>query len=249
MSWYFSPSLNNYVGKNMKILKALLPVALLVLLSGCVQQNIKLKPEFITNKGKSIVIANMQYNAPGYYKKGSQGLLDVAIANAANEHLIKHLNNIDISNYESISYDFEGILLSKGYNAIVNDKLLESNGFQDYKLNDNQDENDYPKKDFRSLKDSSNADYLMIVEIKASGVERPYYGFIPTGAPVGMFRVATSIVDLNTNKYVWFQETQTDVAIEGEWDQPTEFPNLTDAIRKAEVLSRADVISALKSQF
>lgn len=207
---------------------------------------VKMKPEFIKNSNKTVMIAHSKYNAPDYYAKGSQGLLDIAISRGANEPLINYLNNIDISNYESVVYDFETSLNAKGYKTVVSDDVLDVSTYEDFEAPSSSDT--YAAVDYRKFKKEKGADYLLLIQIMKSGVERPYYGFIPTGKPVAMFNVIPCIIDLETNQIVWHSINHSISGIEGEWDQPPEFSNITEAIRKTQILSRSNIVNAFISE-
>ena len=59
----------------------------------------------------------------------------------------------------------------------------------------------------------------------------------PTAAPLAMFQVRGELIDLTNNQILWRASTaqkQNLVAIEGNWDQPPDYPNLTQAILRAE---------------
>jgi len=80
-------------------------------------------------------------------------------------------------------------------------------------------------------------DRLLLLSVDRFGAFRDYFVFVPTAAPLAMFQVRGELIDLTNNQILWRASTaqkQSLVAIEGNWDQPPDYPNLTQGIRRAE---------------
>ncbi len=92
------------------------------------------------------------------------------------------------------------------------------------------------ERDVRALAQREDLDVLLLVSVRRFGTIRPYYGFIPLGAPKGFFEVVGQMVDLKTNQLLWqtvIKEADAQVAVAEPWDQPPEFPNVDAAILQA----------------
>ena len=80
-------------------------------------------------------------------------------------------------------------------------------------------------------------DRLLVLSIDRFGAFRDYFVFVPTAAPTAMFQVSGELIDLTRNQVLWrvsMAEKQNLLAVEGRWDQPPDYPNLTQTIRCAE---------------
>jgi len=91
-------------------------------------------------------------------------------------------------------------------------------------------------RDIRALAQSQGIDVLLLISVRRFGTIRPYYGFIPLGAPKGFFEVKGQMVDLKTNALIWqtvMPETEASVEAADPWDQEPTYPNLDAAIVKA----------------
>lgn len=219
-----------------------LPALLLV---GCAgTKPIAVAPEFWELKGKSVGIVMAPSPVGGAYKAGSQGLLDVAISSAMAKGIDRYLQGIEL-------YAFD----------VVQDSLaagLEARGFSVRAFPDRKDVAALPQcddckakgkgfyqKDLSPITAGQGLDYLLIVQVLRFGTIRSYYGFIPLSAPQALVDANGVLVDLQTHRKVWEQPIQRVVKVEGPWDQPPEYPNLTKAIKAAMDGARAEVLRSL----
>jgi hypothetical protein len=215
----------------MKYLSALL---LSLFLIGCSAMKIAVNQQFWeNNQADRIGIIFTKQPQPYAYKLGSQGLLDIAINNLMASTLQKHLEEIDISGFQAVKDTFKTHFEEKGFHNIIflndtlNEKQLKTFSEGGKKFAD---------KDFRNFKQKYNIDFLIVISIAKYGTAREYYGFIPLGAPSGLFEANGMMVDLNNNKYIWYREMSDNESIkkvEGDWDQAPDYPNLTKAIMGA----------------
>ena len=76
-----------------------------------------------------------------------------------------------------------------------------------------------------------------LLSVDRCGAFRDYFVFVPTAAPLAMFHVSGELIDLTDNQIVWrvsMAEEQSLVAIGSNWEQPPDYPNLTQGISRAE---------------
>lgn len=85
------------------------------------------------------------------------------------------------------------------------------------------------RKDFRALAQQKGIDRLLVIEIRQLGFERTYTAYVPTGDPKAVFDGTVYLVDLKTNAYDWYEPVRLVRAADGPWDEPPQFPGLTNA--------------------
>jgi hypothetical protein len=85
------------------------------------------------------------------------------------------------------------------------------------------------KKDFRPLKDQYKVDHLVLIDITRLGFVRNYAAYISRGDPIAELDGTLAVVNLATNAYDFYQEINQSKGSEGGWDEPPDFPGLTNA--------------------
>ncbi len=215
-----------------------------LILGGCVsiQKPVSLDT---SNWGKNDTkIAILVNRLPtGYtYKAGSQGLLDIAINNATASDLTKHLESLDFSEFYVIRKEINDILSQKG----VNTNLLDANYYLP-ELSKFDKEGNYATLDYSSLKSSLGVDQLLIIDVYQLGTTRNYYGFIPISAPMAIFSGTGQLINLSNNKILWHHKVSITNAVNGNWDEPTTYPGLTNAIYQTLNQGKSQLITPLKN--
>ncbi len=94
----------------------------------------------------------------------------------------------------------------------------------------------YAPYDFRFLKNESGADYALVLDPRAFGLSRSYYGFVPTSPPAGYANMSVYLVNLSDNSIVGEYGTIIQEETYGEWDTPPEYKGLVAATKN--VLSK-----------
>jgi len=77
------------------------------------------------------------------------------------------------------------------------------------------------------------------------GTTRAYHGFLPLGAPSSYVAIVGQLVDLKTNKLLWYQTIESSEFAAGEWDEAPEYPNLMKAVSS----STDDAANRLRASF
>lgn len=214
-------------------------VALVVVLSGCVQYKpISLDAEFFKDRHSVIGVAAEAVPEADAHMLGGQGLLDIAINRSNAEKMIQQLKKLNLQRAAAIPNNLADALARRGFNVnnlgtIAVAKLPEFKADADPEL--------YAPRDFRELK-SKGIDRLLLVSVEQIGTSRNYYGFIPTGPPRALFTVTGKLVDLKTNKLMWYNRQEATAAIVDPWDQEPDFPNVSAAVLK----NMADGATALE---
>ena len=103
-----------------------------------------------------------------------------------------------------------------------------------------------PRRDFSALRAKYGIDKLLVLDITATGVSRPYSSYIPAGLPVSMVSGLAMIVDLKTNTFNWYLPLTTTRQADGAWDEEPKFPGLTNAYFQTVETVRDLVLVTLK---
>jgi hypothetical protein len=208
-------------------------VALLALgLSACAvtpTPSVKIDSSFYKDDTSSVGVYFIAPEKVDTYLDGASCLLCYAAAAAANGHLTKHIQTMNVNDMTEVKADIISILQEKGKKVELVNNELKLNKLKTYK----------PKTvgfadvDYTTLKDAVGVDKLLIVQIEMLGAQRLYSGYVPTSSPAGAVSGKMYMVDLATNKLELYQVINERVAVNGEWDEPASFPGVTAAYFQA----------------
>ena len=165
---------------------------------------------------------------------GPQDVLDQAIANAADARLRNYLETVEPSEFSQVTQTFSARLRAKGYTVSV---IAEPVARGQYAALRTKGANHVVDGDFAPIRTKYGVDRLVLLSIDRFGAFRDYFVFVPTAAPLAMVQASGELIDLTGNQALWrvsMEEKQNLVPIQGDWDQPPDYPNLTQAIRRAE---------------
>lgn len=199
-----------------------------LILGGC-SPRVMVKSDFWQDKTTKIGVVMAKIPRACPHTPSSQGLLDMAINNAAASTLDKYLSQIEITTFTPVTEEFVGELQKRGINAVKIDEIF--------------DKTEKPKEVSYTeyVKESAErfgVDKLIVLSVDMVGTSRLYYGFVPLSNPEGFCLAEGVMVDAKTTspKTVWHSDMQWKdgcVPTMQKWDQPPDYPNLTEAILKA----------------
>jgi len=84
-------------------------------------------------------------------------------------------------------------------------------------------------KDFSGLKKKYAIDKILVLDVPVLGMYRQFSGYIPTSDPRAEFEIKGYLVNLSNNTYEWYQKFSEAKGANGNWDEPPNFPGLTNA--------------------
>lgn len=191
----------------------------------------QLSDHFLSNPDKIVITQLSELDKSGLYKSGNQGLVDCFINDAMTSDMQKALENIPTSDIvQEYYFDTYGHALThRKFKVIRASKIIDVESFKDLEIDDIT----MAPYDFSVLSDTYKAQYALVFQPYLFGAERPYYGFIPLGGPKGYIKLAVYLVNLENNMLEGYYATTVEAPVHGEWDEPTDFPNLLDASRYA----------------
>lgn len=189
----------------------------LALLGGCANtRNIQLTENFWHEKNQKVSIAAFESPKPLLHEVGGQGLIDLAITSAMNRNINAYLNKIDTSWYEDIIPKFTVKLKKQNIFVIQYPKKIDG------------------RKSYQIALAQAGDSKLLTINLQALGARREYsMGFIPTRAPEAYCKLEGQLIDPKDKKVWWRHEVEIIQPIEGDWDQPPSYPNLTHALNTA----------------
>ena len=156
---------------------------------------------------------------------GAGCLLCLATAATANSSLTKHTHALTAEDLAALKDGVAGKLRKRGLDVAVIAENLNPKPLQDFSGGGV----DIAKKDFRVLKEKYKVDHLVVIDITKLGFERNYSAYFARGEPTATLEGTIFMLDLSTNKYDFYQQINQSKGAEGAWDEPADFPALTNA--------------------
>jgi hypothetical protein len=156
---------------------------------------------------------------------GAYCLLCLAAASAANSSLTKHTHVLNADDLLTLKDGIAGKLRKKGVDVTVIAENLNIKQLKDFTGGGVN----VAKKDFRDLKDKYKVDHLVVIDIASLGFVRNYSAYFSTGDPAAQLTGTVSVINLSTNAYDFYAQIDQFKGAEGKWDEPPDFPALTNA--------------------
>ncbi|MDB5932562.1 MAG: hypothetical protein JWR60_4269 [Polaromonas sp.] len=206
-------------------------------LAGCAgtpQAHVAFNAEKTAGKSERIGVAMTKMPKVDTVFPGASCLLCLATASLMNSSLTAHTKTLPVEDLSKLKVLISEALVKKGANAVV---VPDDIGLDSLPSASVKGAN-LALKDFSSLKEKYKIDKLLLIDIRAIGVERNYSAYIPVGNPQGMLRGIGYLVNLSTNTYEWYLPVDRLQSPEGAWDEPPKFPGVTNAYFQALELSR-----------
>lgn len=203
-------------------------LVLLLTLTGCVtapQLPISINTEIFSNPDSRVGVAMDLVASPNLQLPGAGCLLCLAVAAGANSDLSAHSKTLSTDEIDQLKSDAAESLKAQGREVtLIEEPLLLD------KLPKTKDLGDgFAKRDFSSLVEQYQLGHMLVIDINAVGMTRPYASYVPTGAPQATVIGSAFLIDLTTNKYEWYLPISLYLGADGEWDEPNDFPGLTNA--------------------
>ena len=200
---------------------------LLLTLIGCAspQSPVVLNDDIIRNADNRIGVAMNASPEAELRLPGADCLLCLAVAFGVNSDLNNHAKTLSTDDLDDLKIAVGDTLERQGRNIVVVEDDLDIDKLEKTKsLGEG-----FSKKDFSGFANKYQIDHMIVIDIDFIGLTRPYASYVPTGQPQAAVHGRVSMVNLETNKYNWYLPIRLYLSADGEWDEPTEFPNLTNA--------------------
>lgn len=202
-------------------------------LSGCAPVRYKpiaLDSSFWQQRQGVIGIASEPIPESTAHMLGNQGLLDIAINQSNAKNMSERLKTADTQRIKEIPDHLTKQLEARGFKVKKLDVGFDPKKFTEYKPVTNPEQ--FANRDYRQLATAEEIDHLLLVTVARVGTARGYYGFIPLGPPRASVVITGQVVDLKTNKLLWYSNREVSIPIAEPWDEEPEFPNVMKAVAK-----------------
>jgi hypothetical protein len=222
--------------------KLILLIGIVVLFTGCasVQEPISVNQSIYQDGSENrIAVIMTPLPEPDLAFPGADCLLCLVTAEALHTSLSDHAEGLDGSEFKLSKTHLADRLRDKGVDAVVVDEPLVLRELPKVK---SSSENSVGR-DFSALAEAHNVDYVLVISVSAYGFNREFASYIPTSEPMAVFKGKGFMVDPKTNTYVWYRPFDMAMGVEGEWDQPPEFPKLTNAFYQVVAEARDAVLA------
>jgi len=207
---------------------ALALISVAILLGGCVtapQTPIELSQDKLSANSGRVGVAMTALPKIDTHLPGASCLLCYATAAAANASLTTHAQTLPYEDLPKLKDDMVDMLRKKGTDAVV---ISEPIDLEKTPSNANEGPN-ISRKDFAPLKTKYKIDKLLLIDITSLGFLRTYSAYIPTSDPKAMLIGTGSLVNLKSNTYEWYMPVNVTKSADKNWDEPPQFPGLTNA--------------------
>jgi hypothetical protein len=221
-----------FLKKDEVLMKKTLSVAMCaILLSSCAaEKGVQLNETFWQQKQHKVAIVPVKPAKPGVTMVGSQGLVDLAINSAMTNQLDAQLRKTDLTWYHSLSNQIAAQLKQRHIPATVANTEMNLNNQR-----------------LASISAQHHTNEVLVMKLQAVGVIRRYTGFIPAGAPEAYCVLKGELIDTTTKQVKWRHLAEVKLPIQGKWDQPPTYPNVTSAVKEAIGTSQQEILDSFFS--
>jgi hypothetical protein len=233
----------------MRLLKLLLFVSVGLYLSGCAapQPPVSLSKEFFQNSNLSVGVVTRQPATPAFATEGDVRLLDWAIIAAATASLNQHVKTLDLAEFKEVENEIAEILRQKGFAVQVIPEFPDMEKLKSFSDPDPKDTVYFAAKDMTPLSQDLGVNFLLMLDVYRAGFARPYSGFIPLAAPRAVFDLRGELVDLKSNRLLWYAGINKANSPDGGWDEAPAFPGLTNSFYVSLEEAKKEIIDTLSS--
>ena len=231
--------------------KRLFALLLFVLtVSGCASTSpVLMEPSILDEPDASFLIVTTQYTPSGkMFRKGAQGLLDIAINSAVTAPVSNFLATKNGAEFDAMVDKIEQELERRNIAVSRYDRPIDYSALPKRKTVKGEF-----NKDLSSIFSQTDAKYVLFLRLVGYGAERAYFGFLPASSPEGVVYLDGAIVDRSSNLQ-WAINESTSLtprfikAVDGKWNEPPNYPSLdqalTDSWQKAEDGVITDIFGA-----
>lgn len=216
----------------MKLLKLAAMLLAVLSFAGCAvapQNPVALQSNFWDAKPKKVGIVMTKVPELDMTYPGAGCLLCLAAASAANSTLSGYVETLSDEDLPAIKAELAKRLKAKGIEVVVIEAPIDLS-----KLPKNDgDAPNTSRIDFSSFKKDQGLTHLFVIDVTYLGMQRAYSSYVPTGAPQGVMQGSSFVVNLDNHVFEWYQPLNVSKGVTDEWDEPPQFPALTNAYYQA----------------
>lgn len=221
---------------------------IMALLSGCAntpkQEPISLDSNFWNSQNKKVGIVMSAIPSIDVYLPGADCLLCLAAAEVANSSISKQVKTFEAEGLSEIPKLLAQRLTSQGISTVIIDEEIDFT-----KLNKKDSEIPHSATyDFSGYRSSHDVTHLIVINVNMLGIHRSYSAYVPTSDPMGVFKGITYLVNLDQNIYELYQPVEIFKGVNDKWDEPPQFPALTNAYYQALEMGKESILKPFSIQ-
>jgi len=201
----------------------------MVALSGCavIQKPIPASQALFTDHESTVAVVMTKMPEPDARMTGAQGILDIAINRSMAKPIVERLQKQDFSTVAGLPKQMTEGLEARHMKAVLVQEPLDVASMSQFTEGSGEG---IARLDYRPLAKKYDAQRVLVLSPVWLGTTRAYHGFLPLGAPSGYVAIIGRLVDLKTNKLLWYQPIEGNEFAAGEWDEAPDYPNLMKAV-------------------
>jgi hypothetical protein len=230
----------------MKSQIGLVLTAVAIFLGGCAaapQLPVPLASETLSSKTSRVGVVMTPLPKVDTHLPGAGCLLCLAAASIANGKLTTHTQKLPYEELPKLKNDVADLLRKKGTDVTVIAEDLNVDTLPSYATKGPN----IATKDFSPLQKKYNIDKLLVININTLGMVRTYSSYIPTSDPKGVLEGTGYLVNLNNNTYEWYLPVNITKSADNNWDEPPDFPGLSNAYFQALEMGRDSFLKPLNN--
>ncbi|MBL8514144.1 MAG: hypothetical protein JNJ55_09170 [Betaproteobacteria bacterium] len=166
----------------------------------------------------------------------------MAAASLANNKLTTHVRTLPSDDLVGVKQTIADQLRKKGAQVKIIDEKFVLGDLPSWRA----EGPDIARKDYSSFRAKYDIDKLVVVNYYMVGMTRSYSAYFPTSTPRATVSGIGYMVNLADNKYDWYEPLAVSRAAEGEWDEPPNFPGLTNAYFQAIEMAKDNLTKPFK---
>lgn len=221
-------------------------VAMTFVIAACAttpQQAIPLQNQVWQRNADKVILVVKQTPEPTFSTPGAGCLLCIGVARAAHGSLIEQVESWSPDELNTLESSLRLQLEQLGLTVqtVSWEDIKELPGYGGSEPN-------AADKDFSEFARENGASHIVVLKVDSQGVSRNYASYVPTGDPTAKIVGQAYLVSVESNLYEWYQPIETNVKARGEWDEPPNFPGLTNAYFQAIEMVKGDILRPFQSQ-
>jgi hypothetical protein len=209
-------------------MRSMLSVGVVMLVVGCAgprQSFVELNKSAVNGKSGKVGVAMTPLPKPDTRFPGANCLLCLATASLMNSSLTTHTQKLPLEGLPELKGKMAELIRQNGGEAMVIADELKLDALPDFASKGPN----IALKDFSGLKQKYTIDKILVLEVPVVGVYRNFSAYIPTSPPRAELEIKGYLVNLSNNTYEWYQVFSESKGTDGNWDEPPNFPGLTNA--------------------
>lgn len=194
--------------------------------AGTPQMAIDYDQSLMATEPTVIGIAVNEAPEPTIIYPGAGCLLCVGVAAAANSGLSKQVKTFSTVDLTSLGAEIAEALRQQGHKVVMfeGENALSEKDFPKRKA-----AQDTAKRDYSSLAASHGISQLIMLDFTQIGATRSYSSYVPISDPMAVINGKIVAIDVASSAYRWYLPLNELRSAEGDWKQPPQFPNMTNA--------------------